>query len=249
MTTWPRRSHRHLGPALVACVVFLVLLSLARSVDVPRTGYGIKSDEATYVAMALSVAYDGDLTYRKTGSRAVRRPVSQRTERHLPEARQAPARRIRRAVPLRAPVKRDDANPDRLYYGKAFIYPVLAAPLVRLYGLNGLLIANVLLLAMAVVCAYVFLAAQSPPASAALFTSAFFGAAALPVYGAFLMPDIFNLAVVLLAYFLWLYKEVRAQDVVRLKPDTTYEPTPVVVSGTGVVSGFSRTISNASVRL
>ena len=25
------------------------------------------------------------------------------------------------------------------------------------------------------------------------------------------MPDIFNLAVVLLAYFLWLYKEVRAQ--------------------------------------
>ena len=83
---------------------------------------------------------------------------------------------------------------------------------MRLYGLNGLLIFNVLLLAMAVVCAYVFLAAQSPPASAALFTSAFFGAAALPVYGAFLMPDIFNLAVVLLAYFLWLYKEVRAQD-------------------------------------
>ena len=110
---------------------------------------------------------------------------------------------------------------------------MLAAPLVRLYGLNGLLIFNVLLLAMAVVCAYVFLAAQSPPASAALFTSAFFGAAALPVYGAFLMPDIFNLAVVLLAYFLWLYKEVRAQDVVRLKPDATpnrlYEPTPVVV--------------------
>ncbi len=31
---------------------------------------------------------------------------------------------------------------------------------------------------------------------------------------------------------------------VRLKADTTYEPTPVVVSGTGVVSGFSRTISN-----
>ena len=87
---------------------------------------------------------------------------------------------------------------------------MLAAPFVRLYGLNGLLIVNVLLLAMAVVCAYVFLAAQSPPASAALFTSAFFGAAALPVYGVFLMPDIFNLAVVLLAYFLWLYKEVRA---------------------------------------
>ena len=59
------------------------------------------------------------------------------------------------------------------------------------------------------------------------------------------MPDIFNFAVVLLAYFLWLYKEVRLKaEAVRLKADTTYEPTPVVVSGTGVVSGFSRTISN-----
>jgi hypothetical protein len=245
MTTWPRRSHRHLGPALVAFVVFLVLLSLARSVDVPRTGYGIKSDEATYVAMALSVAYDGDLTYEKrdlerfaglyhSGPNGIflKRGKHVRIEFGSP-------------FPFVHLAKRDDASPGRLYYGKAFIYPVLAAPLVRLYGLNGLLIVNVLLLALAVVCAYVFLAAQSPPASAALFTSAFFGAAALPVYGAFLMPDIFNLAVVLLAYFLWLYKEVRAQDVVRLKPDTTYEPTPVVVSGTGVVSGFSRTISNA----
>ena len=149
--------------------------------------------------------------------------------------------------------KRDDTNPDRLYYGKAFIYPLLAAPLVRLYGLNGMLILNVLLLAVAVVCAYAFLAAESPPATAALFTSAFFGAAALPVYAAFLMPDVFNLAIVLVAYFLWLYKDVRrtAESVrrkadttteVRLKADTTYEPTPVVVSG--VVSGFSRTVSD-----
>ncbi len=210
MTTWPRRSHRHLGPALVAFVVFVVLLSLARSVDVPRTGYGIKSDEATYVAMALSVAYDGDLTYEKQDLERFAglyhsgpNGIFLKRGKHLRVEFGGPFPFVRR-------IKRD-ANPDRLYYGKAFIYPVLAAPLVRLYGLNGLLIANVLLLAMAVVCAYVFLAAQSPPASAALFTSAFFGAAALPVYGAFLMPDIFNLAVVLLAYFLWLYKEVRAQ--------------------------------------
>jgi hypothetical protein len=133
---------------------------------------------------------------------------------------------------------------------------------VRLYGLNGLLIVNVLLLALAVVCAYAFLTVQSPPVAAALFTSAFFGAAALPVYGAFLMPDIFNLAIVLLAYFLWLYKEVRAQDV-RLKPDATYEPTPIVVMGVAssaasglsrtlidtVASGFSRTFSTISAAL
>ena len=60
-----RRSHRHLGPALVA---------FRRVRRPPVAGaiggraahrYGVKSDEATYVAMALSVAHDGDLTYEK----------------------------------------------------------------------------------------------------------------------------------------------------------------------------------------
>jgi hypothetical protein len=246
-TTWPRRSHRHLGPALVAFVVFVVLLVLARSVDVPRTGHGVKSDEATYAAMALSVAYDGDLTYEKRDLERFAglyhsgpNGIFLKRGKHLRIAFGGP-------FPFVRLMKRDDTNPDRLYYGKAFIYPLLAAPFVRLYGLNGLLIVNVLLLAMAVVCAYMFLAAQSPRASAALFTSAFFGAAALPVYAAFLMPDVFNLVVVLLAYFLWLYKEAR-QTEVRLKADTTYasEPTPVVITGVGprVVSGLSRTLSD-----
>jgi hypothetical protein len=248
------RSHRHLGPALVAFVVFLVLLVLARSVDVPRSGYGVKSDEATYVAMALSAAYDGDLTYEKTDLERFAglyhsgpNGIFLKRGKHL---------RVEfgGGFPFVRLAKRDDTNPNRLYYGKAFIYPLLAAPLVRLYGLNGLLLFNVLLLAVAVVCAYAFLAAHSPPMTAALFTSAFFGAAALPVYGVFLMPDVFNLAIVLLAYFLWLYKEVRREnervstEEVRLKADPTYRPTPVVVSGGvgygGVVSGFSRTVFN-----
>ena len=239
-------SHRHLGPALVAFVLFVVLLALARSVDVPRTGYGVKSDEATYVAMALSVAYDGDLAFERHD-----------LERFAGLYHSGPngiflKRGKHRRVEFGGPfpfvrLTRRDANPDRLYYGKAFIYPVLAAPLVKLYGLNGLLIFNVLLLALAVVCAYAFLTVQSPPVAAALFTSAFFGAAALPVYGAFLMPDIFNLAMVLLAYFLWLYKEVRQERKdVRLKPDATYEPTPVVVTGVHVGSGFSRTLSDVA---
>jgi len=225
----------------VACVLFFVLLALARSADVPRSGYGVKSDEATYVAMALSVAYDGDLTYEKTD-----------LERFAGLYHSGPngiflkrGKHVRvefgGAFPFARLTKRDDTNPNRLYYGKAFIYPLLAAPLVRLYGLNGLLMFNVLLLAVAVICAYAFLAAESPPATAALFTSAFFGAAALPVYGVFLMPDVFNLAMVLVAYFLWLYKEVR----VGLKADPTYEPTPVVV-GPGVGSDFSRTVGGGS---
>ena len=136
----------------------------------PRTGYGVKSDEATYVAMALSVAYDGDLTYEKRDLERFAglyhsgpNGIFLKRGKHLRD-------RIRRAVPVRPPDQSATTRiPDRLYYGKAFIYPVLAAPFVRLYGLNGLLIVNVLLLAMAVVCAYVFLAAQSPPVERGAF--------------------------------------------------------------------------------
>ena len=255
-TTWRQRSHRHLGPALVAFIVFFVLLALARSVDVPRSGYGVKSDEATYVAMALSVAYDGDLTYEKNDLERFAGLYHSGPNGIFLKRGKHVRLEFGGAFPFVRLTKRDDTNPNRLYYGKAFIYPLLAAPLVRLYGLNGMLIFNVLLLAVAVVCAYAFLAAESPPATAALFTSAFFGAAALPVYGAFLMPDVFNLAIVLLAYFLLLYKEVRrgSREGVRLKADPTYEPityepTPVIITAGGssawssVGSGFSRTLS------
>src|SRR5437867_10377215 len=57
------RSH---DAATLAGVALLVLsLAAAISVDVVRAGYKIKSDEATYVAMTLSLAYDGDLRYER----------------------------------------------------------------------------------------------------------------------------------------------------------------------------------------
>ena len=47
--TIPPRQAPHGGPALLMLVVLAVAASYAISVDVPRTGYGVKSDEATYV--------------------------------------------------------------------------------------------------------------------------------------------------------------------------------------------------------
>src|SRR5436189_4483922 len=48
-----------------AAILLIVALSAAVSVDVVKAGYGVKSDEATYVAMALSAAYDRDLAYER----------------------------------------------------------------------------------------------------------------------------------------------------------------------------------------
>src|SRR5207253_1950372 len=79
----------------------------------------------------------------------------------------------------------------------------------RYLGMNGFLVLHVLLLFTVCVCGYQFLMAQSSRSGpAAAFTLAFIGAAVVPVYAVFLMPDLFNFALVFIAYFFWLYKEV-----------------------------------------
>ena len=48
---------------MICGVLLVVCLAAAISVDVVKTGFGIKGDEATYVSSGLSMAFDGDLTY------------------------------------------------------------------------------------------------------------------------------------------------------------------------------------------
>jgi hypothetical protein len=182
-------------------------------VDVPRTGYGVKSDEATYVAMALSLAHDGNLSFER---RDVERFAG--LYHSGPEGiflKRGAQLRVRSSntFPFVRIVAQPDPDTTRVYFAKAQIYALVAAPFVRLFGLNGLLLLNVVLLAGIAVCGYRFLAAQqSPPAAALAFTTAFLGAAALPVYAVFLMPEIFNVALVFAAYFLWLHKRVSPQS-------------------------------------
>jgi hypothetical protein len=194
--------------AVAGGILLIVCLAAALSVDVVKTGYGIKGDEATYVASGLSAAFDGDLTYQKRD-----------LERFFGFYRAGPegiflkrGKVLRLAVDGTPPfvhlVKRQDTHSDRLYFAKALLYGVVAAPFVRLLGLNGFLVLHVLLLFASGVCAYVFLAARSRPLPAFLFALAFIFASCVPVYTVFLAPEILNFSLVALAYFFWAYKEV-----------------------------------------
>src|SRR5439155_14961291 len=162
----------------------------------------------TYVAMALSLAYDHDLAYERRD-----------LERFFGLYRWGPdgiflksGKTLRLGVDGAPPFvhlrHQPDRRTDRLYFGKSLAYPLVAAPFVRLFGLNGMLVLNVLLMAVAGACAYMFLAARSRPAPALLFTLAFLFATCVPIYLVFLTPEIFNFALITVAYFLWLYKEV-----------------------------------------
>jgi hypothetical protein len=203
---------------LTAAILLIVSLAAALSVDVVKTGYGNKGDEATYVSMALSVAFDHDLTYERRD-----------LERYWGLYRWGPEGiflkrgkrwhlRVNRTAPFLHVSRTPDPRADRLYFGKAFLYPVVAAPFVRWLGLNGLLAFNVLLLFGVCVCGYLFLAARARPPNrggALAFTLAFIGATVVPVYGVFMTSDLFNFALVFFAYFAWLYKEVRPPEARR----------------------------------
>jgi hypothetical protein len=204
----------HVG-AGVAVVLLLVALAAAISVDVVRTGFGIKGDEATYVAMALSLAYDGDLSYERRDLERFWRLYRGGPEGIFLKRGKQLRIRLRASPPYVRELKSPDARNDRLFFGKALIYPLAAAPFVRAAGLNGFLVFHVLLLFGVCACAYRFLAARGRPGPALLFTLAFVGATVVPVYLVFLTSDIFNFSLVFFAYFLWLYKEVAPPGGVR----------------------------------
>ena len=204
----------HRVAACAGLVLVAIAAVLALTDEVPRTGPDlrgvIKGDEATYVAAALSAAFDGDLYFERRDLERFERLYHSGPEGIFLQR----GRRLRTEVANSFPFVRvtgtPDSRPDRLYFGKALLYPVAAAPFVRLFGLNGLLLFHVLLLSSVAACGYLFLAAHTSSTAAMLFSLAFLGASVLPAYSELLAPEILNFTLVFVAYFLWLYKQVSA---------------------------------------
>ena len=196
----PSIQRVNLRPGLIAAGLFLCVYgTLALAVDFPRASLGFKSDEATYYMMAYSLIEDGDLTYTKDDL--------VRVWREFPTGPSGVFLQKGRTL-QGAP----DPNPQRLYYGKSFIYPLFAAPFVQVFGTNGFLVLHALLLATVILCGYLFLHARAGPVVAAVLATGFVMASVVPVYFVWLMPEVFNFSVTFLAYFCWLYKEVAPRE-------------------------------------
>jgi hypothetical protein len=189
-----------LKPGLVLAAVFLAIYgALALTVDVPRAAYGFQSDEATYYMMGLSLVHDGDLTYR--------REDLVRVWREFPSGPSGVF--LKKGKTLGG---RPDPDTRRLFYAKSFIYPLCAAPFIALVGTNGFLVLNAIMLALVLVCSYLFLHARSHPWPSTILAAGFVMASVVPVYFVWIMPEVFNFSLALLAYFTWLYKEVAQPD-------------------------------------
>ena len=185
------RLPRAVEPGLLLIFAIAVAgTAAALSLDVVGALGSVKGDEATYVMMALSAAHDGDMVYESTDlSRFYR---------------------LYQGGPEGLFLKREarPGAPGQLFFAKAWLHAVVAAPFVRVLGLNGLLVLNVWLLAGAAVAGYLFVAARSPDGVACAFSLAFLCASITPIYVVWLSPEMLNFALVVYAYFFWLYKEV-----------------------------------------
>ncbi len=186
----------NLRPGLLAAVlVFALFGGVALSIDVPEATFGFHSDEATYYLIGHSIAQDGDLEYRREDLlRAFKEYPSGPSGVFLKKGQTIDGR--------------PDPDSTRLYYGKSFVYPLLASPFIKAFGTNGFLLFNALLIAAAFLAAYTFLNARSSPAASLTFALAFVAATVVPAYAFWIAPEVFNFALGTLAYFCWLYKEV-----------------------------------------
>jgi hypothetical protein len=199
--------------ALLAAAILCLYGGLAVGVDFPRAAIGIQSDEATYYMMGHSLAEDGNLVYhREDLVRVWEEFPSGPSGVFLKRGRDV----LEWGLMMRPPFfwTRTQPDPDgsRLYYGKSFIYPLAAAPFVKVFGTNGFLVLHAILLALVVWCAFLFLHARMPAAVSALLAGAFVMATVVPVYFVWITPELFNFSLGLLAYFCWLYKEVAPAD-------------------------------------
>lgn len=196
-------------PGVLATLVLgLLLFGFAISVQFPIVAFGFQSDEATYYSLGHSIAKDWDMQFQ--------RKDLVRVWHEFPGGPQGIFLKRGRSVRLewqgRPPfvrwVKGPDPRTDRLYYGKSFIYPFVAAPFIVVAGTNGFLLLHALLLTACFGAVYAFVRARSSAAAALAWAVVFFFASAAPVYFVWLTPELFNLSLVLLGLFFWAYKEV-----------------------------------------
>jgi hypothetical protein len=183
---------------IVLGVVTGGLLLVPFVVDLPRDSSGrFWSDGATYYAMAWSLAEDGDLRYEARDLERIRAVYSggpqglflKRT------ASGAAGEEGRRGAP---------PPEGRLYYAKALLYPMVAAPIVKLFGPDrGLLLTNALAMALALWLGYGELQRRAPPLAALGVVLVLFLGTVTPLYLLWLTPEILNVGLITAGLVAW----------------------------------------------
>lgn len=172
--------------AFLALAILLVLTPLAAGrPGLPPT---FKADEPAYLGMAQSLARDFDLECERHD-----------IERLVNEFPYAPVHNL---------ILMSSDGWETVYFGKPYVYSLLAAPLVALFGFNGMLATNLALVALMIWCGASYLRRFNSDALALLFSAAFFLLGPSAVYAFWAHPEVFNMtSVTLCLYFVFVRHE------------------------------------------
>jgi hypothetical protein len=188
---------------LVLAAVVIAMVGGAAALDLPRVSGGeFWGDGATYYAMAWSLAWDLDLRYEARDLERVRQEYPRGPQGLF-------LKRASGGVAVDGSVgfpwlRRVRADEGRLYYAKAFAYPLLAAPLVRLFGTRGLMVTNALVLGLSLWLGYGVLRRRgSAPQAALVAVLALLLTTVAPLYLAWPTPEIFGLGLITSALAAW----------------------------------------------
>jgi len=170
---------------LLCLLLFLLLFPL--TLGKPGLPPTLKADEGAYYLMARSLAEDGDLRYEtRDGDRIFE---------EFP------------FIPTRNVILMSDDGWRSVYFGKPYIYSLFAAPFAGLFGANGMVFFNMLLLVAMVGMGAVYLGRFNPPGRAALASALFFLLSAGFVYVFWIHTEIFNMAAVTACLFFLLHPD------------------------------------------
>ena len=161
------------------------LLAVAATTDYHRVVDYLFSDEAVYYMMAQSLAFDGDLEYTR-----------QDLQRVYAEGWYAGPQGVYLT-------KIDDGT---IYYGKYFIYSLFLAPFLAVFGFQGFLIFNMILLGLMIWMGWRYLRQFNPSGLALLIAVTFYLLSASFVYTFWLTPETFTMFWITTGLFLWLYR-------------------------------------------
>jgi len=182
---------------VVLAVATAAMLAGVATVRLP----GFWGDGATYYSMAWSLAEDGDLRYEARDVLRTRREMSSGPQGvFLKRASGGLRWDGAGGFPW---VRRVRADEPRIYFAKAFTYPLAAAPLVALFGTRGLLILNALALGLVLALVYSELRGNRSPAAALVAAAALVLASVAPIYLVWPTPELFTMALVAAGLVAW----------------------------------------------
>ena len=184
---------------LVLIFCFFLGLSLFINLPVLQKEF-LFADEATYFAITQSLAYDGDLEYSMQGQDLNR---YYRTFGSGPQG-----------------IFMKKGKDGKIFFAKSFVYPLFAAPFLRIFGVNGFFVFHSLLLLLILLMGYAYFSLGNPPLLSLAVVTTFCFASAAIVYFLWISPDFFNLFLAFAVLFLCLYKQrwAAADNGERVKP-------------------------------